>query len=411
MRLEIVALMLSFGTSSLFWLLAAFRMETTVYGTMMQWQALLMVSAAFFAWRTHDLVFHLQKHHESTLRQAYFTAVKLEIALTSAGTVCAVLLLKAAPWFGIAEASSAALAIVLVSLLANLTVLQGSATAYLRTLQLDRRIAHVDLITGVCWSVAVGLLWVLPASMPMAVLTMGLAAASVRALALAWFAWSAARNQHDPLERKPLALDLRGLGKFLVAGQLTNFVKNNLLPLETLLLGRLAGADAVALFRLARSLLNLTTVMLNISYQKSFVLLVKAADTMARQQATRRMTRTSVLLWAGSLPIVFLVAYIFVLLRHDNAYDQLLVVLALAAVATLPMALQQSVFAALSLDGDFRRINIAYVIGLLALAGACVVFRHAMTVNLFIMCIAMSGFVRLFMMSSSFSWIPRRKQP
>lgn len=397
MRLEIVSVTLSFGASSLYWLVSALRMDAAVYGGMMQLQALLLTCVAVFSLRTHDLVFHLQAHHGRPLRTAYLGALQLELALTVIGSACC-LVLALLGVFGLLASSGVSPALwAAAALLANLTILQGASAAYLRGSHLDRRVAWADLLTALAWGAALVSALTLRAPATWWILGIGFAAGAVRPLALTGFALTGAlwQSPDQPAVNGNLPpLNRRQLGRFLVAGQFTNLLKNNLLSLETLLLGRLAGADQVALFRVARSLLGLATVLLNISYQKAFRALAASKEAGQRQQVIRRMTRSSLKLWAGSLPIVFAAGLLFVHLKGGPHYNGLVLVLAVAALAALPLALQQSDFAALSLDGQFARINLAYSLAFGLLLVGCLVWADRMSALLFLALSAVAGLLR-----------------
>jgi O-antigen/teichoic acid export membrane protein len=133
---------------------------------------------------------------------------------------------------------------------------------------------------------------------------------------------------------------LRPEGLPLLAGQFTNLIKNNLLSLETLLLGRLVAAEGVAVFRVARSLVNLSTVLLNISYQRSFRALAAEKDDARRGPILRRMSGSAVKLWAASVPPVLVAAIAFAWLKPEG-YADLTWLTALAALAALPVALKR----------------------------------------------------------------------
>lgn len=387
MRLEIIAVALSFGATSLFWLVSALRMAAADYGAMMQLQAVLLTAAALFSLRTHDLVFHLQTHHDWALKAAWRLALRVELVLMLLGSAS---VLAASHWLPLGAANAggpAGLAWVITVLLANLTVLQGASAAFLRARHLDRRIAAADSAATGAWLLALAFVWLTPHPAHWLVLSVAFTAGAVRPLVLTALAVAA----HASADAAPAsdatapALDRRRVGRFLLAGQFTNLVKNNLLSLETLLLGRLVAADGVAVFRVARALVNLSTVLLNISYQKSFRALAGQPDAARRGPILQRMTRSSLKLWALSVPPVLLAATVFVWLKPAG-YDDLPWLTALAALAALPLALQQPHFAGLSLDGRFGRINASYVAGFLALAAGCALATLAghMNVTMFL---------------------------
>jgi O-antigen/teichoic acid export membrane protein len=372
MRLEILAVALSFGATSLFWLVSALRMAAADYGAMMQLQALLLTCVALFSLRTHDLVFHLQAHHDWALKAAWRLALRLELVLMLLGSVCVLVASHWLPLGAVDAGGPAGAAWVATVLLANLTVLQGASAAYLRARHLDRRIAAADTAATAAWLLALAYVLLTPRPATWLVLGVAFAAGAVRPLVLTALAVAPHAGTDPSATDTPATpvLDRRRIGGFLLGGQFTNLIKNNLLSLETLLLGRLVAAEGVAVFRVARSLVNLSTVLLNISYQKSFRALAAEKDATRRGPILRRMSRSAVKLWAVSLPPVLVAAVAFVWLK-PTGYADLPWLTALAALAALPVALQQPHFAGLSLDGRFGRINASYIAGFLVLVAGC----------------------------------------
>ena len=398
-RNEILPVTISFAATSLFWLGASIRMEATDYGRMMQQQAMLLIVTALFSLRTYDLVFHLQKSHSWSLRRAYRSALLLEVVLTLVSTACSLAvgyLTSGAAFIGAATSSGAAWSVTV--LLVNLSIMQGASAAYLRGRHRDQRIAMVDLLTAAAWVVA--LIWLAAADHPTiaAVLGAGFTAAAMRPLALTAFAHAATASEQTPARMNSKPLDKRKIGYVLAAGQFTNFIKNNLLSFETLLLGHVVTSEAVAVFRVARSFLNLPTVLLNINYQKTVRDLAACASQLQREPIIRRMTITSLKLWGLSMPVIFVAAALYVQLQIGSGYADLLVVLGVAAIASVPGVLQQSDFAALSLDTRFSQINWAYGVGFLVLLVGCAVLSNWMTLMIFMLISGGAAFVRFFML-------------
>lgn len=402
MRKEILSVALSFGATSLFWLAAAIRMDTAVYGRMMQVQALLLIITALFSLRTHDLVFHLRTSHSWSLRRAFWISLCVELVLTASSTACSFV-----AWYWVSSDSSSAAAVSdcaawpLALLLVNLTIVQGASAAYLRGGHRDLQVAKADLLTAAAWSLALAwqMLVVHPAIAN--VLIVGFAAAAVRPMALTAFALIVAAGDNTPEHGEAKMLDRRGVGYVLIAGQFTNLMKSNLLSVETLLLGQLVSSEAVALFRVSRSFLNLSTVLLNISYQKTFRDLAASLSRIQRAAIIRRMTITSLKLWGMSVPFVFLAAMMYMWLRPSSGYEGLLPVLGVATFASLPLVLQQSDFAALTLEGRFGRINLAYGIGFVVLLIGCAVLAKWMTLMIFLLLSGGASLVRSSMLRYS----------
>jgi hypothetical protein len=399
MRKEIIPVAVSFGATSLYWLGASIGMEVADYGRMMQQQAMLLIVTALFSLRTYDLVFHLQKSHAWSLRRAYRSALLVEVVMTLLSTACS---LVVGHWISVATFNASAtgsdLVWSLAVLLVNLSIMQGASAAYLRGLHQDQQIAKVDLLTATAWVAA--LIWLVATDHPtiLEVLGAGFTAAAMRPLALTAFAHAATASDQTPSRTDVKPLNKRGIGYVLAAGQFTNLLKNNLLSFETLLLGHFVTSEAVAVFRVARSFLNLSTVLLNISYQKTVRDLAACSSNLKRKPIIRLMTITSFKLWGLSIPVIFVAAVFYDQFQIGAGYGNLLAVLGVSAIASVPVVLQQSDFAALSLDGRFRLINWAYGIGFLVLLLGCVVLSNWMTLMIFILISGSATLVRFFLL-------------
>jgi O-antigen/teichoic acid export membrane protein len=399
MRKEILSAAVSFGAVGLFWLGASIRMDALDYGRMMQHQSMLLVIVALFSLRTYDLVFHLHKSHAWSLRRAYRSAQLLEVALTLVSTACSLVVVHwtSSGAFNTATTGSG-MAWSFTVLLLNMSIMQGASAAYLRGLHQDQRVAKVDLLTAAAWLVA--LIWLVATDRPTIseVLGAGFTAAFMRPLALTVFAHTATVIDQTPPGADALPLNKRRTAYVLAAGQFTNLIKNNLLSFETLLLGQLVTSEAVAVFRVSRSFLNLPSVLLNISYQKTVQYLATSSCNLEREAISRRMTIMSLKLWGFSLPVIFVAAVIYDKFQTGPEYANLLVVLAVAAIASVPVVLQQSNIAVLFLDTRFSRINWAYGVGFLALLAGCAVLSNWMTLIIFILISGSATLVRFFLL-------------
>lgn len=397
MRKEVMSAVLSFGATSLYWLISSFRLEISDYGRMMQVQSVLLLIASLFSLRSHDLVFFLQKNYSWSLCRAFKSAFKLEILLTMFSAAVTFMV-----WHWPLLMENLSLPNVTNSgtewsfslLFANLTIMQGASVAYLRGLHQDYRVAKADLITAVGWTAA--LVWLAATDRPRltTVLGFGFFAAATRTVALTAFALAAASKDQSHVRSDVQNLNNRTIWCFLISGQFTNLLKGNLLSIETLLLGRLVNSESVALFRVSRSFLNLSTVVLNLSYQKTFRDLAACESTPKRKSIISAMTKKSVQLWGGSLPFIFLAAMVYTSVQHKGGYEGLVFVLGAAAFVSLPNVLQQADFAALSLDARFGKLNIAYGIGFLVLLIGCALMASWMTLMIFLLISGISSFVR-----------------
>jgi len=401
MRIEILMSTLAFGTSSLFWLIAALRIKASDYGVVMQCQALLVMGFALFSLRTYDLVFHFQQYYAKELRQSFYWSLRLELYLYGVSTICVTVLLFSGIVIDIAKIGNTII-IIVCGFLCGTTVLQGSSQAYLRAVFRDRNIALVDFCSAVCFAILT--VWVIFSKRLVAIdlLTGSMIVNAVRPIMLVGTATMIAKAENK-LPTSCLVFPPKfEIVKFLVAGQLTNLFKNNLIAIETLLLGRLAGSEAVALFRISRSFLNFPNVPLNISYQKTFRMLIACKRAIDRAEVLKIMTRTSLKLWALSLPIVFIAAATFVKIRAGSVYDHLLPVIGLATLATIATALQQSLFAALTIDGRYGKIAFAYLTGIIILFVGCLLWPGKVSIYVFLIVSVAASLVRYMLLRDNY---------
>lgn len=400
MRFEIIAVGLSFAATSLFWFVSALRMSAANYGHMMQLQAFLLIVVAVFSLRTYDLVFYLHNTHFWTLKRSFKFAQKLEVSMAVLSVIISFFI-----WQLVAkDANSAVLSgwdfsQLLLICLANMSIVQGAAMSYLRALHLDSKIAVADFLTSLAWLSALAWLFLWHTSSYINVLTAGFAAGAVRPIVLKILVMLIKVDQQDVIsvdEVKPF--QWRNIIYVLLSGQLTNMLKNNLISLETLLLGRLVSAESVAVFRIARSFLNLSTVFLNISYQKTLRELAVCSSLAERKLIVRQMTQLSLKLWMFSLPIMFSAAFMYSFQQNSPSYDDLMLVLVIATIFSLPVVLQNSDFICLYLGNRFSIINLAYIIGFLLLVLSCILLVNQMSLILFMFVSGFSNIARFIFM-------------
>jgi O-antigen/teichoic acid export membrane protein len=399
MKTEVLAVGFSYGLGSGYWLIAALRMEPAAYGVLMQWYGVITLVTAIFALRTHDYFFYLQASHGVSRQGAFRAAVRLEVTLFLLNAVAACLLTLASPHLGMPRLEMSQWLFFGLGLLSGATVLQGASLGAIRALKHDRLVVIAELTTGICWAAVVGVLLFAKTVSPAAALGLALLVNAVRSLLLVFMGVRA-------VHRIPVAegvSDVRGIDRrisfgFLVGGQMTNILKNNILSLETLILGRLVPAEGVALFRVGRSLVNFSVVVTNISYQKGFALLSAAGTQLARRDALRQIGRISLLLWLISLPLIAAAALMFVWMKRDAAYQDLLQIVAILSLGMGALALQQAEFALLTLRAKFRLISIGFLCGAVLTALLCYLFKDFMSVHLFAAIVVIASFFRVFVM-------------
>lgn len=385
MRLELIASTLAFGAGSLYWIIAALMMDAAQYGALMLFQSVLLLCVGMFSFRTYDLTFFLQKHFNMDVRGSFFFALGVEVALSVVCTlsICLIFSLGVDAVFGM-NFNLALSGVALAAVLCSATIYQGASQAFLRTLNLDKQLVLADALSGVGFLVASWLLIVNNSPTSEFVLASWLIALAVRPSVIVALALVYVKNTAPAILRGDSVASRRGeIAKFLLAGQLTNLLKNNAVAIETLVLGRLGSAEAVALYRVARSLLNFPSVLLNVAYQKSFRELISAKTTDARNETFRRINRQGLRIWGLALPITIAAAAVFTMLNSDAAYSQLLLVLVMLAVATFPSVLQQATFASLMLDGRFGPIGLGYLAGILVLVVGSVACLPFFSIEIF----------------------------
>jgi hypothetical protein len=395
MRFEILTSGFAFFATSLYWLFAAFRLSATEYGQMMQLQALIIIVTAIFSLRTHDLVFYLQKSHSWELRRSFYFAQSLEIALVVLSTASAIsLLLLNSILSEPVRADVDLVTWTTISLLANSTLIQGSSLAYLRAQHLDVKIAKSDLYAIGAWGAALLLLAIWKNPKPQEVLVVGFAASAIKPMAL-WIVSRATPTVRLSRESMPMkTINKKEVCYFLLGGQLTNMLKNGMISIETLLLGLMMSPESVAIFRVSRSFFGLTTAMLNITYQKTFRELVKQKTDMEIKLTITRFNSKSLKLWAISIPPIIVASFLFSYLKNDAAYSELPFITLLISIAFLPIAVQQSDYALLTLGAKFKKISIAYIVGGGVLLLSALSLNSQMTLPLFVLIIGVANFLR-----------------
>lgn len=397
-RLELLASLLGYGASSLFGILAALALSASSYGEIMQIQSAVLLVVAMFSLRTFDLVFFLQKQFSIAPLASFHRAFAIESALAA---VCLAVVLSLA-FLGLAPTTHLQLSttsIVIIAVLGSCTIFQGSTQALLRSLGADRRIAWADLTSAGVFMIAAGAVLLLGrGNAPFALVTWFVANAA-RPLVLLALALVSARAMHDQAAPAAAALPVgrQQLIRFLAGGQFTNLLKNNSVSVETLLVGRLGSNEAVALYRICRSLVNVATALLNVIYQRSFRALSKC-DEGERADVKRRLDRQAVVVWACCLPLMIGGAFAFARLSPDPAYDPIEFTVVLVMIATLPTVLQQSVFAELSMTGNFTRIGFAYLVGLALLIAASFACAGFFSVELFTVLLLVTNSIRYLML-------------
>lgn len=397
-RLEFVFSLLGFAATSAFWLVAAFLVTPVQFGDIAKLQAVIMLVVASLSLRTYDLSFFLLRQHGQAPAAAFRLALTIELTLLAISSILIFAGLVLMPGLtGVAAGIGGWIAI-LFAMLAAFPILQGSTQALLRQQNRDFQVALTDLAGGLAYGFATGVIALWP-NRPELIILSWLGAAAVRPLALILMSLTLSRRadsgEHSstaPLPGWPV------IAKFLGLGQLTNVVKNNGPSIELMVLGAFVGSASVAVFRVSRSFLQLSVVLMNIVYQRAFRGLVKLGPDDDRGPLTRQINRNSLLAWLASLPLIALGGVGFVYLNPHPGYAELWTALPILALATLPTALQQAQFADLAISGRYVAINLCYLAGMTVLIVLSLLTGSQLSVQLFASWLFVANLTRLVVM-------------
>jgi hypothetical protein len=175
-------------------------------------------------------------------------------------------------------------------------------------------------------------------------------------------------------------------------------LKNTMVSVETIVAGLMMHPEAVATFRVSRSFFGLTTALLNITYQKTFRAIVGHKPSLEIKPLIKKFNEQSLTIWAISIPATIVASFLFLQIKDDIAYQGLPLITIMVAIAFLPIALQQSYYALLTLEVRFEKISAAYIIGGAVLLIVCFILKSNMTLPLFIASLCAANFSRLWFM-------------
>lgn len=383
--------MVGFAANSAFWLALAFLMGAQAYGELMTVQAavLLVVSGATF--RTHDLYFNLLAQHGQPHQRAYAIARGSELLAAAAATIvvcagAAVLLLPEQRFDAFAIACSYAL-------LAALGASQGAAIAELRHAHRGDIIARTDAVAAVMWGAAGVAAVFLERVNPLLPLLLGAAPTFGRSVLLARAARGLARPG-VPLERIARG-EVREVAGFLLGAQLTNFLKNGAVSIETVILAAFAPAPMVAMYRVARGVLGIAVAALNVAYQRVYPVLARAASAAEFRSAITGLERRSLAICLITYPLSAFTALLYAWMKHDVGIAALQLLTLGTFLASLPSALQQGAFAVLSLRGLHRAANTAYVLWFVVLGAGSALLLLYPRIEVFMAALILAGAARL----------------
>jgi hypothetical protein len=384
----------SFGTSSVYWLALAFFMSAPDYGRMMTLQASIMLVSTALTFRTHDLLFFLKFKLEVTLNRAFRTAMLCEIS--AALLILLVCTVGALAFYSPQGNDASGSTVAIIALLIAIGTMQGACIAKLRFLRRGDVIARADILTMIGWAGAYMSFVLLPAHRPQMMLLIGSTPNALRTLALAIGARSV---PHSETEGSGVRQPLKVVLQFLSGAQVTNFLKNGAISIETMLLAAFLTPTSVALYRLARSTQGATSAAINVEYQRSYSALARSQSGRERGQILASLNRRSTLICLILYPISALFALVYAMTKPDIGIVTFQLVTLGTFLSFVPAALQQGYFAALSLHGDHRSVNIAYITSmatLLAVSGLLLLWP---SMTLFILAVLLAAILRLIVLA------------
>lgn len=396
-RAEAAIAMLSFGGSNLYWLALAFSMTPAAYGAMMTLQAAVLIVVMIFTFRTHDLFFNLIVQHDCPADLAYRRTLKIELTAGAAGAlICTLTALAIEPTGG---GATDAAGLAAFALLASLGVIHGASIGKLRLLTRGDIISKTDLLTTLAWAGAcasIPLLRDQPAVVP---LIIGSAPPAIRTITLLF---AVRRLLPGRAADGPPPVQVGGgqILRFLAGAQLTNFLKNASVSIETLILAVFVPPAAVAMYRVVRAGQGASNAALNVVYQRFYPTLARAKTPSDRALEVRRLALRSVAICVAMYPALALVSAGYALFKPDIGMIEMQLITAGAFLAVLPSAIQQGAFAVLTLANDHRSAGTAYVLYVLVLAAASLLLLLLPRVEIFIVSLIGASLVRLWYLNA-----------
>lgn len=390
-RAEFLLAFANAGFGSLFWLIAAFVMSSSVYGAMMSVQAAVLVVVMAFSLRTHDLFFFLIDSNGMTAKRTYFALIKFELFSVLASSC----LVAVASFIYFAGDITPALAATLFALAASLGSSNGTAVAEARFSRRNREILIADAICLAFWLAALGAIVFGPQPDPSVVLVIGAVPLAARTAFLIVRTARMAARQATPGDRGPSLEHRRTMITFLAAGQSANFLKNASISIETVLVALFFNPATVALYRIARAALGLSSSALNVTYQRTFPKLAAATSREETSRLARLLERRSLLLQLCAFPVASGIGYVYATTHPEVSHVMIQLVTAGLLLSLLPVALQQGVFAVLNLKGRHHQVSFGYVLALAGLALAALATALWPRLWVFIAGLTLANFLRL----------------
>jgi hypothetical protein len=151
---------------------------------------------------------------------------------------------------------------------------------------------------------------------------------------------------------------------FIAKSHIANVLKNNVLVIEVLLLGMVSDNSTVGIYRLARSVLSMALIGLNISFQKILKALSKHfEDALIMVEVIRREVRFNWFVYVLGLPMGLSALFVFSLLKDDVPLSLALTAFTAVWIGQFPTILHQVPFAMAIISAEYFRILLAWVLG------------------------------------------------
>ena len=382
--------MVGFAGNSAFWLALAFLMSAQAYGELMTVQAAVLLVVSGLTFRTHDLFFNLLTQQARTPDQVYGITRRSELA--SAMLASAIVMVGAGaillPHGQLVPFAITAGYAVLAAWGAN----QGAAIARLRQASRGDIIARTDVVASVLWGLAILAAIFLLRVHPLLPLLLGAAPPFARSCLLAR---SARRFAPDDGTKSHFTnQERRNVARFLLGAQLTNFLKNGAVSIETVILAAFAPPPLVAMYRVARGVLGIAVAALNVAYQRVYPVLARARSKAEFRAAVASLERRSLLICLVTYPLSAGTALAYAWLKPGVAILELELLTLATFVASLPAALQQGAFAILSLRGQHRSANLAYIVWFAVLGAGSSVLIWVPRIEVFMAALILAGLAR-----------------
>ncbi len=380
-KAEYLSSLAQFGVSSLLTLVMASYADAQVYGEAMSGLAFLTLITACFAFRTYDFSFFLEKSSSLAFAQAFKIDVTLFLLASGLCFLGGVFL---AGFLPSGDSAFNHYENLLLSALIALTVCQGSTQAFIRSSKREWFLVLANSISVLVYSCVLLYLITERTIGFSGIIFLWIACLAVRPVMLILVCLffvdiKVLFSEKISFEREHL--------RFLVSGQMVNIVKNNQVAVETLILGFFLSFSDLALIRIVRGLGNISNVFLNISYQK--IVQSLSGKSIDPGYSTIKLLVKSMPMWSFCTVFALILAFAFDHFSQDPVYNGIAVYILIAALMYIPLIMQQTLFAKLSLLNSFSSIGLSYLFGLIGFIALVAFLAYLELLNVYWVLVAM----------------------